>query len=214
MTRKRITVQDLIDFNSRMDELSGIVEEKYNAMDAVKAVKLPEFKTNGVLLLKKDEALIRKLNRENFTYVVYDLDRSIKTSDNKVTPAWNKVITALNAACESVNAENVYICAPEEMLLAGLLLAAQYDVKAVFTENGVLKLRIPSLFGKARILSKINSVAKKNLFQVTVPVFAGGMNSSLVKAFLDKHLRSDTIETFEGTLAERIIELIRQISIV
>ncbi len=212
MARKRITEQDLIDFNSRMDELSVIVEEKYNSIDAVKAVEAPEIKASGVLLLKNNEALISKLVREDIAYVVWDPDQAINTAGNTVTPAWNRAIDSLNAAYESVNAESVYLYAPEEMLMAGLLLAAQYDVKAVFTENGDTGSLVPRLFGRARALGRMNSVAKKNLFQVTAPVFAGGKNRSEVKEFLNRNVRSEVIETFDGTLSDRINELLSQIS--
>lgn len=214
MARKRVTEQDLLDFDRRMDELSGVVEEKYNRMDERKQAQQPQIKHCGVLMLRSNELLTTALECEGIAVGSFELEESRTAANKDVSPVWSKVVNELNSSFESLSAEEAYIYAPGDALAQGLLLAAQYPVKAVFTDGGTIKSAVLPLSATDRIKNRISSIAKKNLFQVTAPIYISGEKGHQLQRFLNERTRSEKITVLPDGIIDNIIALIKQISAV
>lgn len=214
MARKRITEQDLIDFGKRMDELSGVVEEKYNRMDERKQPEQPQIKHCGVLMLRSSRSLAALLELSGIAVGHFDVETALSAGNKDATPLWSRAVNELNSSFEALNAEEAFIYAPGDSLAQGLLLAAQYSVKAVFTNGGTLQSAVLPLSAVARIRSKISAIARKNLFQVTAPIYISGENSRQLQRFLKERTRSEKTEVLPNGTDDDIIALIKQISVV
>lgn len=180
MARKRITEGDLLNFRERADELSQVLEKKYDKLEkAAKPAEDTEEREQGILLLchtDVETAQARKFisaaKAAGFAAegVFFSDERPSSAQRERIAP-WQRMLEQAQSGYMrlSERAGAIAVIGTGDTGALATIIAEQYPAEALVVVGAgpVMKL-----FAGKRAFSRLVSLARNNLFSIVCPVLA------------------------------------------
>lgn len=180
MARKRVTEEDLLNFRERADELSQVLEQKYERLKkAAKPAEETEEREQGILLIHHtdvDAAQVKKF--VSAAKAAGFAAESVALRTERYGPAQNERVAVWQQLLEQAqagylrlgeHARGITVLGTGDSAALATIIAEQYPVEALMVVGAgpVMKL-----FAGNRTFSRLASLARNNLFSIVCPVFA------------------------------------------
>lgn len=213
VARKRVTEEDLINFRARADELSEVLERKYEKMEkAVKPAEDVEEREQGILLLYHTDVeaaqakkFIAAAKAAGFAAesVALSTEKREQAQKERVV-MWQQLLEQAQAGYLrlSEHARGITILGTGDTAALATIIAEQYPVEALMVV-GAGPVMKP--FAVKRTFARLASLARNNLFSIVCPVLVitpedcGAYRAGSARLY-EESTRSDavTLETASG----------------
>lgn len=219
MARKRVTEEDLLNFRERADELSQVLEQKYDKLEkAAKPSEDVEERQQGILLLHhadveaaqaKKFVLAAKAAGFAAESVALSAERRDSAQKERVA-VWQRLLEQAQAGYLRLgeHARGITVLGTGDTAALATIIAEQYPVEALMVV-GAGPVMKP--FAGNRTFSRIASLARNNLFSIVCPVLVitpddcGAYRAASAKLY-EESTRSNsvTLETVSGVSVSRM----------
>ena len=179
MARKRITEADLLEYRVRADELKQQLDVKFEEIERSKKTQVElEEREVGLLILgggDVDIAVLRKFATSawnaGFSPEVVDISENIVDHNPRERiPAWQKMLDKAQFGYLKLSerVKQVVVLGAGRASAAATVLTEQYPVDGlvIVGEGPAVKT-----FCRDRVVARIASIAKNNLFSIVCPVY-------------------------------------------
>lgn len=219
MARKRVTEEDLLNLRERADELSQVLEQKYDKLDkAAKPAEDVEEREQGILLLHHADVEAAQANKfvlaaqaAGFAAesVALSAERCDSAQKERVA-VWQRLLEQAQAGYLRLgeHACGITVLGTGDTAALATIIAEQYPVEALMVV-GAGPVMKP--FAGNRTFSRIASLARNNLFSIVCPVLVitpddcGAYRAASAKLY-EESTRSNsvTLETVSGLSVSRM----------
>lgn len=213
MARKRVTEEDLLNFREMADELSQVLEQKYDKLEkAAKPAEEVEERDQGILLIHHtdvDAAQVKKFVSAAKTAgfaaecVTLRIERHDQAQKERIA-VWQQLLEQAQAGYLRLgeHARGITVLGTGDTSALATIIAEQYPVEALMVVGGGPVMKP---FAGKRTFSRIASLARNNLFSIVCPVLVitpddcGAYRAASARLYEDStRSKAVTLETFSG----------------